>query len=305
MPLIITTPGIYDIPLDLYHADPCETPSLSASGMVDIVDDCPARFFYKSRRLNPKAERETTKDMSVSSAAHAWILQGDKFAETIAVMPPELDLRSNAGKAFAAQAEGESKTLIRAHEFEQIKAMREAILRSELARLALSAGKPEQSLFWKDEETGVWLRCRPDWLPTALRIIPDFKAMRSCIPADVQRVIREYGYHIQAAHYLAGIEAVTGHRPENFVFVVQEKTAPYLVSLVAPDDISLWYGGQLARRAIRIFSDCLCKGIWPGHDGQVCVVGLPGWALKEYEAMEAAGLFDAPQSQPQHMEAAE
>ena len=301
MTLTITKPGIYDMPIEQYHADPCETPSISASGMQKLVNDCPARFWFDNPRLNPKAERTATKAMNIGRAAHDWVLQGDTFEEGIAVMPPELDLRSNAGKAFAAQAEGEGKTLIRSHEFEQIKAMKEALLRSEMVRLALSGGRIEPSLFWKDDETGVWLRCRPDFLPNVMRFIPDYKTSTSCTPADFARSVKDYGYHIQAAHYLAGIEAVTGEKPDAFFFIVQEKTAPYLVSLITLDEVALWWGQQLSRRAIRTFADCLDRGWWPGYDGNVSTIGLPGYAIKEYEGMEAAGLFD----KPQHQEAAE
>lgn len=296
-PLVIDTAGIYDMPIEVYHADPCITPSLSASGMKTIITDCPARYWWQNRRLNPQHEEKTTKALSIGKAAHSWIIHGETFVSSIAVMPAELDLRSNAGKAFAAQAEGEGKTLIRAHEFEAIKAMREAVMRCELAQLSFSGGKPEQSLFWQDEETGVWLRCRPDWLPTALRFIPDYKTAASCHPNDFTRSAYQFGYHIQAAHYLEGIERVTGHRPEAFFFIAQEKDAPYLVSLCTLDEEALMWGQRLARRAIRIFERCLERGYWPGYDGGVSTIGLPGYAIKEYEGMDALGLFDAPTTQ--------
>ena len=291
-------PSIYDMPADLYHQDPAPTPSLSASGMKKILQDCPARFWWENRRLNPQFEEEKTKALSIGRAAHTWLLQGELFEREIGVMPAELDLRSNAGKAFAAQTKGEGKTLIRAAEFEEIKAMREAAMRSRLVREALSDGRPEKSLFWQDTETGVWMRCRPDWLPTKLAgPVDDFKTSTSAHPGDFERTIEDYGYHVQAAHTLEGIQAVTGERPEGFRFIVQEKTAPYLVSLCALDDEALMWGRRLARRAIRIFATCLERGWWPGYDEGVSTVGLPGYALKRYEGWEALGYFDAPEPQ--------
>jgi hypothetical protein len=288
----ITVPGIYDMPADVYHADPAPTPSLSASGMKKILGECPARFWFENRRLNPNAQEVKTKALAIGRAAHTWLLQGELFEREIAVMPADLDLRSGAGKAFAAQAEGEGKTLIRAHEFEAIKAMREAAMRSKLVRDALTNGKAEQSLFWQDQETGVWLRCRPDWLPSALQLIDDFKTAGSCHPGEFEKSVYTYGYHVQGAHTLDGIEAVTGHRPDGFRFIVQEKDPPYLVSVCHLDDEALMWGGKLARRAIRIFADCLSRDWWPGYDEYVSTIGLPGYALKEYEAMDAVGLFD-------------
>ncbi|MFD2232799.1 PD-(D/E)XK nuclease-like domain-containing protein [Phaeospirillum tilakii] len=296
--------GIYDMPDDVYHADPAPTPSLSASGMKRIIGECPAAFWWDNRRLNPGWKEETTKALSVGRAAHMWLLQGAEFEQRIAVMPAELDLRSNAGKAFAAQAEGEGKTLIRAKEFEAVKAMRDAAMRSDLVRLALSNGRAEQSLFWQDAETGVWLRCRPDWLPTVPVHVPDFKTTTSAHPDDFRRAVQDYGYHIQAAHTLDGIEAVTGTRPDSFFFIVQEKAPPYLCSICTLDDEAMMWGERLARRAIRLFARCLETGHWPGYDGGISTVGLPAYALKTLEGLEALGFFDAPEQKDMSYERA-
>ncbi len=288
----ITHPGLYDMPAEAYHADPCPTPSLSSSGMKKLIQDCPARFHWDNPRLNPAAQEERSNALDFGKAAHTWILQGDTFLSTIVLLPAGMDLRMKEGKAIAAAAEAEGKTLIRASEFAAIQAMRDAILRCDLARPALQDGKAEQSLFWQDEETGVWLRARPDWLPTALTHIPDYKTARSCSPADFERAVEDYGYHIQAAHYLEGIEKTTGTRPDSFFFIVQEKTAPYLVSLCVLDEPAMYWGRMLVRRAIRMFADCLEKDWWPGFDAHVSNIGLPGYALKRYESMSAQGLFD-------------
>ena len=38
---LITKPGVYDIPIDYYHAQPCDGPSISSSGTV--VGTCSSR----------------------------------------------------------------------------------------------------------------------------------------------------------------------------------------------------------------------------------------------------------------------
>lgn len=323
--------GIYDMPAEQYHADPCPTPSLSASGMKLILDDCPARFWHGNRRLNPAATDTRTKALDIGTAAHAWLLSQDTFEASISVKPSKEDypsaidgvdaLRSHCqdigikpGRTIAEMCRqireadpsaelwpdiieewsrlSDGKTVISQSEFGSIKAMRDAAMSSDMVRMALSAGKPEQSLFWKDEETGVWLRCRPDFLPTVPRFVPDFKTARSAHPNDFRRSTKEFGYHIQAAHYLDGIEQVTGTKPDAFFFIVQEKTAPYLVSLCTLDEEAMLWGARLARRAIRIFAHCLDTGRWPGYDGGVSTIGLPGWAVAEYNAMDALGHFN-------------
>ncbi|WP_454044387.1 phage recombination protein Bet [Cellulosimicrobium sp. Marseille-Q8652] len=115
------------------------------------------------------------------------------------------------------------------------------------ALLNPASGKAEQSLFWVDQETGVWLRARLDWLPNRVpgrrTIIPDYKTAVSADPWKFRSNAADYGYHMQHAMYLDAVEALGLANPAPaFVFIVQEKTAPYVVTVVEPR-----HGGRVAR----------------------------------------------------------
>ena len=45
-PIVITEPGVYDVPFDEYLRDPVPGGSLSTSGARLLLDTCPAIFDY-------------------------------------------------------------------------------------------------------------------------------------------------------------------------------------------------------------------------------------------------------------------
>lgn len=84
---------------------------------------------------------------------------------------------------------------------------------------------PEASLFWEKE--GVACKSRPDLL--AQNHVADLKTTRRL--ANFENDALGYGYHRQAAWYLDAIDLVMGIKPEHFLLVAVEKTAPYKVEV--------------------------------------------------------------------------
>lgn len=286
----ITEPGVYTLTLDQYHGDPCDGPSISNSGL-QMIAECPAKYWWHSP-LNPKRPEVKSRALSFGNAAHKWLLQGDDFWSEFAVLPEDHNGRTNEGKARVAEIAESGKTVLRHDEFEVIQTMRDALLVNEIAAASFTNGACEQSLVWRDQETGVWLRCRPDFLPTARTHIPDYKTARSANPEGFRRDVWTYGYHCQAALYHEGIRAIFGEEPQSFYFIVQEKEPPYVVTPIALTEVALRWGRLQNRRAIRLFADCLERGHWPGYVEDVATIGLPVWAERELEHQHERGLLD-------------
>jgi hypothetical protein len=73
---------------------------------------------------------------------------------------------------------------------------------------------------------------------------------------------------------------------------VQEKTAPYRVSVMqlAEDDVQR--GRAYARKARHVFAACQARGEWPGYtDSRVATVSLPGYFQREFEFRDECGDF--------------
>ncbi len=292
----ITAPGIYAMPADTYHADPCPTPSLSSTGARTLARATPATYWHERTHQQPKRVFE------IGTAGHLMVLEPEQFAERVAIIDAD-DYRTKAAKEMRDAARAEGLTPLLAHEAEMVQGMRAALWRDPVAGHAFAGGIAEQALFWRDSEFGVWCRTRPDYLPPHRRYLVDYKTSVSADPREFGRRMLDYGYHQQAAWYLDGVAAVTGERPERFAFVVQEKAPPYLCAVCWVDEEAIEIGRELNRYATGIFAWCLRRNEWPGYrdrpeaPARAFTVTLPGWAIREHQMRSEGGAFIPPREE--------
>ena len=104
-------------------------------------------------------------------------------------------------------------------------AMAQAFRESTVARSLFPGAFFEASLFW--DVGGIAAKARPDIL--AQTHVADLKTTRSL--DHFENAALGYGYHRQAAWYADAVETVMGIRPERFLLVAVEKTAPYKVEV--------------------------------------------------------------------------
>lgn len=275
----ITRPGAYaDLPETTYHGDPVPETSLSNSGAKKILDS-PARFRHD--QLHPPS---SSKAFDLGRAAHAKALG---VGAPIVAIPDEL-LASNGAistkvaKDFVAEHQAAGATVLKRDVVEAIDAMAAALLGHEIAGPLLRQGIPELSLFGRDADTQVMLRARLDWL-TRLRsgrpVIVDYKTAESANPRRFGKAAHDFGYFMQDRTYRELADLVLGEKDEHaFLFVVQEKTAPFLVSVCELDDDARAVAAQANRAARRLYVECMTSGVWPGYAPVVHPISLPAYA---------------------------
>lgn len=270
-------PGIYEIPDAEYHADPVPGGSLSFSSSKRLLPPfSPAQFDYE--RKHPP---EPTHAFDMGHAAHKLVLG---IGPQIVAVDAE-NWRTNAAKAKAAEAREAGAVPLLTDDYKTVIAMAEAIKAHPVAGALFRGenGIAEVSLFWKDIPSGVIRRSRLDWLPNrgpGRTIITDYKTAISAHPEKFAKAAMDYGYHQQHAWYQDGITALNLADDPAFVFVVQEKNPPYLISVIELDVVAVKIGRVLNRRAIDLYAHCTKAGRWPGYSEDVELVSLPGW----YEA---------------------
>jgi len=286
--LTITEPGLVDgMPDDVYHGDPVPSGSLSASGAKKLLPpSCPAKFRYEQD--NPPEPKKT---FEFGHAAHRLVLGR---GVPIKVIPDDVaDSRggwtTTAAKALVAEARENGQTPLKPEEWDTVQAMAAAIKAHPVASRLFdpARGKAEQSAFWVDEASGIWRRARFDFLPHVVEgrrlIIPDYKTAVSAERDKFARAASDYGYHQQAAWYLDAIKALKGEEDAVFVFVVQEKTAPYLVNVIQLDHNAIAIGDLLNRRAINTYARCVAEDHWPGYSDDVQLAQLPAYYERQFE----------------------
>lgn len=282
----IATPGLYDIPMEIYHGDCCEAHSVSGSGLFKIEQTSLAHYWWNSY-LNPERDPPDSPALSFGRAAHAMILGEPEFAKSF-VISPYPDFRTKEAREWKAN---ETRTIITLDQLRQIRAMAKTIVAHPLLKNAFQDGAPEQSLIWKDAETGIWLKSRPDWLPHTLQFVPNYKTARTGKPADWARAAFDLGYHVGAALTLEGLKQIRGWDKATYYFVVQEKEAPYLVTPILMQDTAIEWGALLFRRSLRRLAEALSTNKWPGYSDAVVEVQMPAYKESQLLARHEAGEF--------------
>lgn len=269
----ITEPGIYQMSNEEYHAD---RGSLSSSGARKLLlPSCPALYRYEQDHPQPPK-----KTFDIGNAAHKLVLgNGPELVQIDAE-----EWRTNAVKADVAAVRAAGNVPLKPSEYDQVHAMAAALRRHPVASLLFDPerGTPEQSLFWRDDRTGVMRRARLDWLPDPREgrlIIPDYKTCRSANPEQLAKAVDDFGYHQQDDWYRSGAKALDlADDDAAFVFVCQEKTAPYVVTVVEMDATARRIGAARNRRALELFAECTATGYWPGYSDEIAYLSLPAWA---------------------------
>lgn len=292
----ITKPGFYDLSNEAYHGDCCDAPSLSSSGAVTLIESCPARFWFDSY-LNPQFEKEHSKAFDIGSAAHLLALEPHDFDARIVRIDAD-SYRTVASRDQRDEAYKLNKIPLLPQELETVRGMRAAIQRHPIAKEAFVGGQAEKTLAWKDAETGIWCKVRPDYMPLGADYLIDYKTAASAHPDQFERQAAGMGYYQRAAWYMDGVEALTGKRPKDFYLVVQEKEAPYLISVFKYDFTALEWGNIRNAKARAIFADCLKRNEWPGYrpigstKDTAFDLTLPSWTEKQLEQKHGLGAFD-------------
>ncbi|SRR6266498_15763 len=280
---IVTEPGVYAMPFDVYLGDPVPGGSLSTSGAKTLLNKCPAIFAYEREHGRPD---KATFDFG--HAAHSEIL-GDGMR--IVVVDAE-DWRTKAARESRDEAYAEGATPLLAKDYARVQEMGAALRAHPDAAKLLDPdrGTPESSLFWTDERTGVWRRVRLDSLPhpgLGRMIVVDYKSTDSAKPADCAKSIDAYGYHMQGDAQIEAVKRLGLADDAAFLVIFQEKTAPYLITIVEPSASALRIGHERNQRAVDIFKTCTERDEWPGYSSGIELVDLPIWAERRHE-MEMA-----------------
>jgi len=267
-------PGIYSgVSSADYHRDE----ALGSTSLKTLATRTPAHYQYE------KAHPKSSAAFDLGTAAHSLILEQDEAGVVV------IDVEAKRGKAWtepADAAEADGKIALTSKEWSQVRAMRDSVVGHPLAKAALTGGAAEESVFWS-HESGTALKCRPDMLHRGGKLgnlIVDLKTVQSADQADFAKSAANFGYHIQQAHYQAGLKAVTGE-DFDFIFVLIEKTGAYLPAVVQLDAEDVARGAEMAERSIRIFNNCTKTGRWPGYESTT-PIELPRWArCREEDAL--------------------
>ena len=188
------------------------------------------RRFGESQLHAIEIEQETTPAMNYGSAAHALIVEGEEeFNKQVGVIvgSPYTKVNKQLKQDFIERG----MIPIKEKDHEDIMGMRDNLIDEGNMYLNGNGKIAEASFFWYEGD--VLCKCRPDVIcqPQGPHqefeiVAVDYKTTFSCSPELFKESVLKYGYAQQAAWYRRGLQAA-GYRVKEFVFVAQEKRAPY------------------------------------------------------------------------------
>ena len=246
------------------------------------MNDSPEK--YKYFLDNPQ---EQTPAMAFGSACHKMILEPATFGDEYAIAPVGIDRRTKAGKEQweAFMTENEGKTIVSNDDAEIMRGMEEKLEQCKLANdLLRGDGESETPFFWTDEETGEDCKVKLDRLITGedgkLYVI-DYKTASSAETEKFNKSMFAFGYTLQAAMYTEAVRKVRelDYRP-GFIFVVQEKKAPFSVNVVQVSPDVMEYGDRQFHTLLNKLHTCKELDEYPGYlpiGGGYNWTDLPAW----------------------------
>lgn len=260
-----------DMPEREYHAHP----ALNASTLKAVH-----KYPLKKVRHDLDNRADYNPAFTLGSAAHRLILEGTGEGIVLIDKP---DYRTKEARVSRDAALADGGIPLLPHEHDQVVAMCAAVKEDDTAGPLLTGHQPEVSVF--ADLYGQPCKARLDaWHEddgTGRPLIVDLKTTQDANPETFARTALKHGYHQQQAHYCDLMEAETGKRPR-FLFVLVEKAAPYLVSVVELDELLDELGCQANVAAATKWAHAKETNQWPGYQG-INRVLAPMWALDELE----------------------
>jgi hypothetical protein len=236
---------------------------------LKFMRDSPMAYQHVLR--NPPEDRTA---FMIGRAVHTLVFEPSKFDAEYAIWT-EGDRRGKAWAEFKEAHEG--RTILKAAEADECAAMALAVRQHPLVQPYLDGGVFEQAIFWTDPVTRIRCKGKPDWILPGPKIVLDLKTARSTEARRFGTEAARMGYHLQLAHYAAGIEQACGWAPERQLLVAVEKAAPYDVAVfeISPDDA--WVARQDVRELLHQLNECINADRWPGRYTQEQALQLPAW----------------------------
>jgi hypothetical protein len=294
----VNGPGIFrGIPLPDYHTDIAVGHSVSHSSLERIWSHSLALYWDRCY-ANPDAEPDSpTKPMILGRAAHHLFLGESDFGKQFVRRPDELggfpwNGNRTIHREWLAEQEGKGLTVLTPDQIEAIVGMGGALAKHPMVTAGLLSGDIECSGFIQDDDTGLWLKVRPDAIPGDNDFV-DLKVMSDISEEGIFRAIGDRGYHRQGALVCEVIARIRGEplrfRPpgegEGFSFslVCVEATRPHCIEVVTLKVDDLERGAKENRLALRLLKKALDKNEWPGPTGyqrDARYAGVVDWKRK-------------------------
>lgn len=279
------TSGIYDdLDDEIYHGDCCDGPSVSSTGLSMVMKD-PAKYWDGSslnievRGAKEKARLDAAKAGKVSAkrhfdrgkAAHILVLEPQKIVDAESVVPADIlgangSLGTNKARQFVGTQQARVRSVLKPDEWDTVCDMVESLGNHSYAMGLMEDFAIEQSHFWTNHKTGVYIKSRPDLpQPEEDRWIVDYKTTDAeDIDQWSKKSLCDFRLDMQAALQMWGVHEAHGFSYPGIAYLVQSTKTKRVAVRFLPKGSNLLAAARLdLREVLNTFALCWADMIWP------------------------------------------
>jgi len=181
-----------------------------------------------------------------------------------------------------------NRTTVTAKQHAESQAIADAVLSypPAAAILGQDTTRTEVRLSWTDAATGVECKGYADIVGDGF--VVDLKTVATVERDGLLRDIYRMGYHIQGAHYCAGVEAMNGLPAGSVSFGVLavEGSAPHDVALVLISPEMMEQGERDRQAMLRTIAECRRTGEYPGRHPAPFTLDPAPWMIRDADGEE-------------------
>lgn len=237
---------------------------------------------YLHRRDNPISD---SPGLLLGRAVHTAVLEPDRFPLEYVVFPGKVRRGAQWEQFQTANAD---KDILKADEYAQCLAIRDAVRAHPVAAEILSHGQSERVIQWKDGATGIACKAKLDWFDFENPGAPlvDLKSTGTFGDRFAATAAR-LGYHRQLAFYRQGLK-VCGYEPaDEALIIAAQSDPPHDVCVYRLEAELLDYAWTEVRKLLERLKRCEARNNWPGMaPDEVVKLELPLWAYPDEEPMQ-------------------
>jgi exodeoxyribonuclease VIII len=261
---------------------------------------------------------EPTKAMDFGSAVGLLVCEPHRFAGEVVLQPAFAGERApdvfrgagakeriqqwkdaNAGKLWLSEDEWQT-----AHDIAA------AVKASPAAHRVIGSPKllTEQSFFWRDQQTGLMCKARPDWYRPDAAMTADFKVTSGDLDDhDLGTYVASYYAHFQGAMCAAALTSL-GLPFKAHALIVARRKAPVRVRVIVmrleePEQVPSWLevGEAIFRTTLTEYAACVRQGRFPHYGETGTTLKVPAYVAQELTSLterldKAASALEAEES---------
>lgn len=258
-----------------YFSDEMHESNSKLSVFRESVPKYYAMFIEKT--LNGKE----TKSMDFGTAFHLALLQPHLLPTQTAVGP---DINKNTTEYKNWKKEHQHLLILDGKQETVIQKMVASVAANkEALELLNSPGAAEQAIRWQHAKTGIWCKCKIDYLLENQTIV-DIKTCSNPNPTEFSRTCGQLDYQCQAAFYKDAVFDLTGIDAD-YVHIAVGIEEPYECIVYKLDDEAIQLGRSQNEQTLRRLKDCRDSDVWDSPFAhRIVPLSLPRWSFNRSPA---------------------